>query len=533
MKLLHRTALAGLLAVLLTSCYKSEDFDLSKMSDAGIDYDLAMPLIDTRMTIDNFIKTEEGVFAPDESGLMHLIYSMEPSSTRVFPDITIRALSSFQNGTGQVPYHSYKDTVIVAALCDTVLFNADGMPQETELKQLRLSKMDWSFRVANTFSSSAEFVLTLDNVLDASGSPVTLRETVEGGNTSDKKVELADVRIVCSESRPLGVSVSSSIRVESRASGQDSVLRYGGVQYSGNFSNMEFSRADGYMPRLPYTVNGYLSIADLGAERMQRVDFQSATLIADIQVAGISTPLRIETSDVRLVNKDNQVPVALFPENYDVAYPDYNADPMVKESVQESSVGSLLVDRPNRFTFELHGLVNPESDKSLMQAIEKDGTVSVGLTCDLPAWFSADEYLLDDTVSMFIKGIDENTIINYFELKTIMKNAFPLDMDLTVVFLDENYQEVFTLFEDRPAKGGEVGPEPDLHVQTPQVTTCEDILEKEQCDLVRTASYIAVRAKVSSIENKVVKIYATSETEGFLDVKLGFRARITQKGLFD
>lgn len=528
MKRFLQAFILGLLALLQYSCYNPDDFDFDKMSDAEVDYDWAMPLVDARLGIDNLVEPKEGVFQPDDAGLMHIIYSMEPSTYQFLPDVNISASSPVSESLGTLYFYPYRDTVVEAEFDGSFSLIQEGIPEGTEIKEIRLSRLSLDFFSMSTFNEPVQMRMVLENVYDLSGRQVEVMSNPSSTGSTTTTHVFENVKVVFDASDDMEVKVKTRMDWDHNPVPGDSVLRSGTMQCSLSMTSMDFARVDGYMAQIPYNLTGELPVSGLSAQKMENINFKTASIHANIIVDGMSVPLRIEKSDVVLDNANGTSRVQLIPDNYDITYPLYNASPMVATSELESTLENLVVDKPKSFSFDMTGKVNPDADRNVLQALEEGANVSVGLVCDVPMWFSAERYMLEDTIPFALEGMGSDILLHYLEFKTIVKNAFPLDMEVTLTFLDGNYDSIYSLLVDYPVKGGVVGPEPDLHVQEPVVTTSENRLYAEIANKVKAADYVRLAAKVRSTDQKVVKVYATSETEGFLDIRMGFRAKVTK-----
>ena len=510
--------------LLAVSCFRAEDFDTDRMSDIKMDYDIALPLADTRLDMENLMDLAGGVYVPDEEGLLHIVYAMEPVGFSFLGDVDFPGNLSFSASGNHVPYFRI-DTVLAFSRHDTLPVGVAGISEGAEIESLHLESVDLQMDFSHTFADPMRMHYVFPNLTDFAGVPVSVERTVGQGVSEPVRMALSDVVLHPVAGR-ICLLVEGDFSVEVAPDPADTLVHYGNYSMAGSMENLVFARFDGFVPTISYRMTGELPVRGLGLERMKAIDFREATVTADMKVEGLSAPLRIETSRVDVLHAEGTAEVALFPENYDVAYPAFDAEPLVKESSVETDMTAITAERPHAIRYEIAGSVNPEADRALVQAMEKDAGMYVGLTCDLPVWFSADNYALTDTLEIAGNEIGEDTRINYFLLKSIVQNAFPLDLVLDVRFLDLNRKPLLTLFEGRKVEAAAVGA--DEHVSEPVVERFEDELSGEEVGLVKQAAYVEITARISSLEKKDVKIFASSETESFLNVKMGFRTKITQ-----
>ncbi len=529
MKAAGRFLFCVVLAAVSVSCFRKEDFDMDRLASDSIRYDIAMPLVDARLTIENLIDPKGGLFVPDENGLLHLVYTTEPYEKKFIDKLT---LGDHYIGIGEsgISYRRF-DTLLVFTSRDSMALETRNLPAGTEIKKLYLHSVKLSFTVTNRFKDPLDWTLRFPNVKDASGAVLSVQRRLEGDNTEEIVMEYPRICIEMEGTVPY-VLRESEARVDMRGMKEDSVWYRGSYNIQGNLGNLLFERLEGYMGKVGFSFDGFMPIEGLGLERMDDVKFNAATINTDLLMKGVSAPARLEKASIVIYNQKGTQDLEIFEPGYEVPYPAFDKVPLEEETLTKTDVRDVLVDRPTRISFAVLGMLNPDSEKDQLQAVEQDARIRMTLACDVSAWFSASNYTLTDTMAVAFDGIGDDTEVDYFNLKTIFKNAFPLDFDVDLMFLKRDYSPALVLFEDRFVESAAVGPEPDLHVTTPTVLTFEDELDDEQVAAVREAAYVVIRARINSYQKGDVKIYMPSENEGFFNAKVGFRTKITQSNLY-
>lgn len=523
------------LAALFGSCLRQEDFNRDMFADAGITYDVAIPLTHTKLTMANLIDLKGGLFVPDDTSLLHIIYSIDPVRENLIGDVALEQASPFALSVSGIPYMGRKDTLITVPFTDTLRFNLNGV--NARVKTLYFSSVQLVMRSQNGFLHPLDVEMRYENIRDQNGQPFVFRHQALAESQEDTIVNLADIRIELDEIDEIEepfIVLSGTAKVNVRRIEGDSNIYKGSIYISSNFREMDCLRVDGYFETTSYQIKATMPIVGLGLERMKNIDFDNARIIADLKVNGVSAPLRFIKSNVLIHNVEGApVEIPLFPENYNVAIPDITDNPLEKDSRESIEIGNMLIDRPELVTYVLDGMLNPDNDNTRLQALQKEGFLAVGLTCDVPLHFSADRYALCDTLEVSLDDLDENTELRYFDVKSIVKNAFPLDVMFSLHFLDANQNRLFSLFHDDLIAGGKIGPAPGLHVVDPTVVKFEDVLDLHEMELARQMHYVVVDAKISTTDQQKVKVYVDGEKEGFVDAKVGVRIKIKQKGLLD
>ncbi len=520
------------LAALFGSCLRKEDFDRDMFADSGVNYDVAIPLTDTKLTMANLIDLKGGLFVPDDTSLLHIIYAMEPVEANLIDEITLGQASPFVLSTADIPYRCLKDTVIKVPFDDTIYFDLKGL--NATVQTLHFTTAQMLMKAQNSFRFPMDLEMRLENVKEKDGQAVVCRYQTPASSQGDTTINMRDIRVEMTEMQEPFIVMKGTATVNIPRVEGDSNFYSGSIYVSSNLRQMDFWRADGYFDSLSYTIANEMSIEGLGLERMKNISFEEAHIVADLKVNGVSAPLRLEKTKVLIHNIDgNTTEVPLLPDDYNVDVPAFDADPLEKDSRESMEVVDMLIDRPQKITYRIDGKLNPDNDASQMQAMQKGAFLSVGLTCDVPLHFSADHYALCDTLEVSLDDLDENTELRYFDVKSIVKNAFPLDVVFSLHFMDADHRLLFSLFHDDLVAGGKIGPAPGLHVIEPTIVNFEDILDPGEMALARQMHYVVVDARISTTDQQKVKVYVDGEKEGFVNVKVGVRIKIKQKGLLD
>lgn len=515
------------LAAVSVSCIHPEDFDMDRLASDSMRYDIAMPLVDARLTIENIIDPKGGLFVPDETGLLHLVYTTEPFEKKLIEDLTL-GNHYISIGEGGIPYRRL-DTLLVFTSRDSMAIEIRNLPDGTEIKKLYLNSVRFSFTVTNRFMDPLDWKIRFPNVKEPSGAEISLQRRIESGHTEDITIDYPELYIEMEGSVPY-VLRENEAQVDMRGMTQDSAQYWGGYSVEGSLGNMIFNKIEGYMEKVNFSFGGDLPIEGLGLDRMEDVGFNAATINTDFWLKGVSAPVRLAQSVLEVHNRAGIQGVEVFEPDYDLPYPAINKVPMQEETLTKTDVKDVLVDHPSRISFWMLGSLNPDNEKDQLQAFEQNSLIRMTLACDVPAWFSASNYTLYDTLA--VSFTNKDTEVNYLEIKTIFKNAFPLDFNVDLIFLNHDYSPAFVLFEDRLVESAAVGPEPALHVTAPTVQNFYDELTDEQVEAIRGASYAVIRAKINTYQKGDVKIYMPSENESFFNAKIGFRSKVTQSNLY-
>ncbi|MDE6113191.1 MAG: hypothetical protein K2G46_07290, partial [Bacteroidales bacterium] len=170
-------------SMLSVSCYREEDFNLKMIAnEQDVNYDLAVPLFETRLTIANLLS----IFGRDENfptasdGLVHLVYALDkPLRFDIGSRISIPNLSlgSFELAT--IPYWK-NDTVISVTQRDTMAFDIRGLEAGATIDRLVLDSVNISLSGSYGLGMASTMDVVFVNIR-RNGQPLELHLNLEKG----------------------------------------------------------------------------------------------------------------------------------------------------------------------------------------------------------------------------------------------------------------------------------------------------------------------------------------------------------------
>ncbi|MEG1499079.1 MAG: hypothetical protein RSA02_04955 [Bacteroidales bacterium] len=520
-------------ASLSTACFRKEDFDMGMLAkEQDVSYDLAVPMMDTRLTIENLMDMDGGLFVPDQDGLVHLIYAQPNVFVyEVGKLITVPNLSVLSISTGNIPYCKV-DSVIKIERRDTLFYPINGLPVDARIEEIILDTAFLNLEVNNTLGIPLEVAFQVDNMRDASRNPIKFQYTIPAKGRLMEHLLLKQISLMIQGGveDPPKIIVSTSIVAHlDQASNVFPNFQYGSVSAKASIQKMLYNSIKGYLGKYPLQVAGVVDVPGLANITIQRFKFYKADLRMITGLFGLSCPLRINNATVMALFKglaSRSIP--LMPKDYDVPYPLPTDVPMNKVSEIFTPIQDLLQNLPYQFRYNLQGSLNPEENGNITNVMQRNSKIAFDLICDVPLWLSAENYVLSDTIKF--GPIKEVSMIHRFEIKALITNAFPIDAIVSLSFLNAKNQVLFNLLDLDTIAGGEVGPAPDLHVIKPHTSTIATVLDSLEVAQLAETSQIILKARLDSKNKKEVKIY-TNEQEGYIQAKMGARAKLQLGGL--
>lgn len=516
-------------SVLSVSCYREEDFNASMIANnQDVNYDLAVPLFETRLTIANLLS----VFGRDENfptgsdGLVHLVYALDkPMRFNIGSRISIPDLSLGAFELAAIPYWK-NDTVISVTQRDTIAFDVKGLEAGATIDRLVLDSVD----IALSGSYSLGMASTMDIVfvnIRRGGQPLELHLNLESGASLAYKQLFEDVEIVFEGDFREKPQVVYEIRFRgdmNTAENEYPEVRTGRVQMRPTLRNIIYDRIEGYIGK--FIINdfsGDLDVSALENLNVEDLTFYEATVDVVSNLTGCSVPIFINESDLTCVFfSGEKAEVGMYPENYTLPYPEPTAAVLEKSDVQKIDIHDLLAHKPKKFTYLIDATLNGgENNDASHNIIERNSRLDMDIACDIPMHMAVNQFIVDKVLPF--SSIEQADMIKRFFLKGIVTNAFPLEVYMHMDFLDASGNVLFSPVDGDTIAGGRVE---NLHVVEPAIYRLDTELTSDEVAMLKDTKSIRVWANVSTYNKDEVKIYANSDTEGFMRVKLGARAML-------
>ena len=520
------------------SCYRPEDFDLDMMANRQeVDYDLAVPLFETRLTIANLLSVfgQSENFPMGDDGLVHLVYALpKPLRFDIGDKIKLPPVPLGVFEMASVPYWN-QDTAISITTYDTIGMDITGMSKGAYINKITLDTLEISIEGAYTIGMATTIDLLFSNLLK-DGKPFEIHLVLEKGagvsyHSINENMELV-----------LGGALSESPKITyemklygdmNTAENKFPDVRTGRVQLRPKFDKIVYKRIEGYIGQFDINFADALDVSLLQNLDVEDIQFYGGTIDVTSTLNGCSVPIYIQKSGL-VCHFGSGYPdeqVEMFPEKYTLPYPEPTAASLTKTSVHQINIHELLSHKPKSFDYVVQATLNGSENESAapqVNVIDRSSGLDMDITCDLPLHMRINQFILDDTIAF--NSIEQVDMIKRFFLKGIVTNAFPLEVYMHLDFLNENGKVLFSPVKGDTIAGGRVNSET-LHVEEPGFYRLDTELSSNEVAMLKQTRFIRVWANISTYDKGEAKIYADSEKEGYLRVKLGARAILRAGGL--
>lgn len=245
---------------------------------------------------------------------------------------------------------------------------------------------------------------------------------------------------------------------------------------------------------------------------------------------GFTIPFSVRINKLATRQKESGQEEAIlttaFQNPFMAEYPLVPGTPVVTEQVidrDNSNIENLITPEEKLLVFSAEATANPGA--KMVNKISRTSTFRMNAELSLPLAGYGSDWILTDTTELGFNASDKE----FFQSAIIrlnLFNNFPIDADLQVYFLDDQYQVVDSLISN--GKNFVLSGELDANgrVIAPTSTVVDIDVSPYKTDLLFASKYVAVTARLNTTDaanQREVRIF----DDYFIDIKMGIKAGVT------
>jgi hypothetical protein len=196
------------------------------------------------------------------------------------------------------------------------------------------------------------------------------------------------------------------------------------------------------------------------------------------------------------------------------------------------TVTDFMAFKPNRVTGKISLEINPENNES--NFISRGSSLDVNFEVELPIYGSLADFSLIDTTEIdfgdVVDSADDIQEIDQLDIRLFVKNALPIDAGVQLVFLDDNFNRIDSLFAEpttvipaAPVNLSAAAGSPDYGRVIGETETRIDIsIPRERIDPLKGVTQVIVEVfgNTTGNGNNPIRLYP----ENFIEVNIGAKA---------
>ena len=412
--------------------------DLSEVELADDERSLAIPLVNTTINVTDFEQeTANGNVSvtADEQGRVTVSYAGEVVSrdwSVISPPLPVAGFS----------FQKPMDTIVI--------LRPDGSKFLRDECVTRIEFAEWNMRYQLRHDYTEDITVTF-NI------PQIHNNGVEYVETLTIPYDGADTTFFTSEPFPLEGYIFETVN-------NDFLINYDArlpngeqiefITGSGIFQPFEASYVEGYLGKGTFPVKGNIVPVDLfSAWKSGGAVFENPRIDLYVENA-LGLPLAAEFEEFSIVTIANDtIPVVsqFVDDGIELNYPTLAERGEAKITTftfdkNNSNLKELFTERVKTVNYQITSVYNRDSVKMLDQFIGEGGYFSANVNVVIPLEGSINELVLNDTVDIALGDYD---MVTKAEIKSVITNEFPLDLDFQTYFLDASDRVLDSLYEER------------------------------------------------------------------------------------
>lgn len=531
MKLITKSLLyiASACTLITVGCNKME---FNKIATGAWNPNLAVPLAYGNFdSYDIMARTDTSdlVVIDPNTGALALVYKSEAFSVDAASLVIIQDLSQSKSlalyDLNAIPAPAYSSSAN-STNNETITFNAGG----AEIHNVKFKSGVISLNVSTDLAHDVNCVVTFPEVLK-NGTPISTTVSLNYSGsvphsttaTIDLSGALADFTLGNTTFNKLNATIETSIDGSGQAiNGSES------VDLDFNFNSLLFQNASGYFGQNNLGISGDTVLIKLFQNSTEGYFELVNPKIRFMADNSFGFPIRINLSDLKSMNVANgtQHPLNGYPNVFNIASP--NAMGQSINSIFElntsntANLSTVVSSVPKYFMYSANAQSNPDGNVPPLNFITDESQLTLRTEVELPLEGSAYGFEFKDTV-------DFNFNEDVSQLESVMfrlnvDNGFPVELKSQIVFLDENYNPVFTVFNtpESLVSSALVNSIGRVNQRTQKITDIS--LTSDQIQLLPNVKYIlfnAISQSLNGPSGQVVKIY----DDYTLNLKLGLQVQ--------
>ena len=184
-----------------------------------------------------------------------------------------------------------------------------------------------------------------------------------------------------------------------------------------------------------------------------------------------------------------------------------------------TNISELLSFKPAQLVFGLSGSTNPNGTTT--NFLSGESGVGISLAVDIPVYLGVSGFEYRDTLE-FPEEVFDNVV--EANMKTIITNELPVDINVQAYFLDENYEVIDSLYDDYTALVASSQVDGNGEMVSSTVANADTELDEEKTNRLKPSKYIVTSTRFSTANNgtTAAKFYSNAK----VGIKLGVIAKV-------
>lgn len=391
--------------------------------------------------------------------------------------------------------------------------------EQEQITEFKFDNGQLKFTVVNSFAHSSKVEFSIPN-LKKNGIPFRGSVNVTPSSTGSSNFEISqeDLKgyvadLTLNNTAVNKLKVDYHVLIQGNGAPTRSTDK---INITASFTNVKVDYAKGYfqtrniasisdsivIDMFNQTAGGYFELID---PRIKFLITNSFGIPVNINVGHIRSTNAMTGQIYELMGFNNSIdisiPTQIGQDALTTIYFDKN---------NTTNISQLISSVPKSLSFAISAKMNKDGVGAVENFVSKDSKIKIEAEIELPLEGLAHSFVIRDTVKFNAPGNIQN--LNAVMFRFFVENGFPLDVFAKVRFLDENYNQVFTLWDtqEQLIKSGELNADGKVVKNTMKVSDLK--LNAEQLKLLPQIKFVELIAETQTKDamlGKYIKIYDT------------------------
>lgn len=516
--------------IFLTSCIE-DNFEFDKITGPEINPTFALPLVKSRLTLNDILPEYDFIRTDTATGLVSLFFSS--------PQI----ISQTAEERMKVPDQLI--TVSETFLCPPLPFGEIYTYQfevergfTTEIPNQRFDEIVFRsgtviVTIESYFDKNAVVALQIPNLINkTTGDTLELLFPMPYTGIQPGLISLqADLSpYLLHFIHPEPDSNSLMLRYTTTLEGDGSTTSSESTFITTvEFKEIRFESLIGYIGAYDFTFADSIDIGFLSNTIEGTLNLAPASIGFDIEIRnsyGLPIQLTIDPFHTVAQNRP-QVNINLFghgsPNSFTIQAPEQPGQTAVTQVETNSNLAEAISSLPDYIVFDITALTNPGNNLNDVNFILDNSRFEVDLTIQAELFGRVDALILRDTVEFNLDTEQADSL----QLLVNITNTFPLNAALQIYFSDPEFQVLDSLFSNDThlISGAPVGGGPDFRTTQPETKFTIVEVPPGKIENLAKSDHLIIVTTLSTTDNAYAKIY----TEYYIEIELATKASLNIK----
>jgi len=487
--------IVSLLFSILFSCKKLE---LDKISTSGTwNPNIAVPLAYGEFGVYDILARTDStdiVVIDETSGAIALVYKGDLFAIEAKDIVELQDYSGNYTASaaeiGAVPTPSFSSS-FSQTVSDEFILDVDP---NTEIHEITYNQGEMTISVSNSFNHDVNVSIVFPYLLK-NNVPVSIDMSLFPNSSDNVTLELEDAVADLSQGGSTFNALAFDANVELIGSGNPIA---GNEQIDVNvaLSNVDYFSVTGFYGEVSLEIKDSILLRVFEEVRDGFFQFTDPKVYLEVQNS-FGIPLNVDLVDLRTIVTQTgaELPLTGYPTPINVSSPSVmgeSASSLIQlDKSNTNNIESIVTPTPKYFYYDAIMNLNPGGSNGNLNFIRNDSELRLKGEVELPLEGYAYGFTLRDTFDFDVSNddLDNAEAIEYVMFRLGIDNGFPVNIDGQVVFMDENYNVLFTAFDAQEDLTLSAMTDANGRVTQSTKKVTDILLNKEQIELLKDVVY--------------------------------------------